>query len=223
MIRFSRFPVLLFLFLIVGFAGSTARAGTIVVPAGGDVQAALNAANFGDTIILQAGATYNTQFGFTLPFKGAGTGTDADYITIQTSNLAAIAAANVRLNPATQAFAMPKIVATWNTEAINTANGAHHYKLIGLEITSNGSTYVPDLVDLGGGATRAQRLTMRNFVVDRCFIHPAELSAANLFPSSVTRSSGRGISLQVVEGSVINSYIAGFAGKISTSPGESID
>jgi uncharacterized protein (TIGR03437 family) len=104
-----------------------------------------------------------------------------------------------------------------------TAVSAHHYKLIGLEITTNGATYTADLVGLGGDATRAQRLGMKGFVVDRCFVHPAEISASNLFSGTVLRSSGRGISLQVVDGWVINSYIAGFAGKFLNDPGHGID
>ncbi|MEP6741360.1 MAG: hypothetical protein ABJB61_02595, partial [bacterium] len=74
--------------IVIGAAGSISKAATIVVPAGGDFQAALNAAQFGDTIVVQAGATYATSVSFSLPNKGAGTGTDADYITVQTSNLA---------------------------------------------------------------------------------------------------------------------------------------
>jgi hypothetical protein len=196
----------------------------INVPVGADLQAALNDAQFGDTIILQAGATYRTKSSFILPFKGPGTGTDADYITIQTSNLAGIAAPNTRLNPASHAAAMPKLVGTSGDAVIDTEPGAHHYKLVGLEITGSGSTYLADLVGFGGGdMPRTKRLAMKGFVVDRCFIHPAEVSASNLLPKGVTRSSGRGISMQVVDGWVINSYIAGFAGKFSTAPAESID
>ena len=63
---------------------SAARAATIVVPAGGNIQAAINSAQFGDTIILQAGATYETPANYTpymLPNKGNGSG----YITITSS------------------------------------------------------------------------------------------------------------------------------------------
>ncbi|HET9787646.1 MAG TPA: hypothetical protein VFP47_10955, partial [Pyrinomonadaceae bacterium] len=43
---------------VVFFSFSAAKAGTIVVPAGGNIQAAINTAVCGDTIVLQAGATY---------------------------------------------------------------------------------------------------------------------------------------------------------------------
>src|SRR5262245_26952216 len=192
MTRFSRFrSVLLFLFLIVGLSGSV-RAGTIVVPAGGDFQAALNAANFGDTIILQAGASYQTQFGFVLPNKGPGTGTDADYITIQTSNLAGLAAANVRLNPPVHSPALARLVGTSQYAVIDTAVGAHHYKLIGLEITTNGAAYTPDLVGLGGDANRVQRNAMKGFVIDRCFIHPAAIIATHMPPCTAKPTARSG-------------------------------
>ncbi|MBA3716416.1 MAG: hypothetical protein H0W76_28845, partial [Pyrinomonadaceae bacterium] len=55
---------------------------TISVKAGGDFQKALNAARPGDTIVLQAGASYTGSF--RLPYK-PGTNTDADWITIRTS------------------------------------------------------------------------------------------------------------------------------------------
>ena len=63
-----------------------ARAATIVVPPGGDFQAALNAANCGDVIVLSAGSTYSTGGSFTAPQKGPCTGTAADYITVRSSN-----------------------------------------------------------------------------------------------------------------------------------------
>ena len=62
-----------------------AEAGTvIVVPAGGNLQSAINLAQCGDTIILEAGATYTGNFNLTA--KLPCTGTDADYITITTSD-----------------------------------------------------------------------------------------------------------------------------------------
>src|ERR1044071_8719132 len=57
---------------------------TINVPSGGDFQAALNAAQPGDQIVLQAGATYITPpDGFVLPNKAG-----ANWIVIRTTNLA---------------------------------------------------------------------------------------------------------------------------------------
>src|SRR6266550_327028 len=64
---------------------------TIQVKRGQSLQAAIDQAKYGATIILEAGATYESpysgatrEYGFRLPDKGPGTGTDADYITIRT-------------------------------------------------------------------------------------------------------------------------------------------
>jgi hypothetical protein len=57
---------------------------TINVGPKGNVQAALNAAQPGDTIVLEAGASY---VGFRLPYK-VGTGTDVDWITITAASIA---------------------------------------------------------------------------------------------------------------------------------------
>src|SRR5262245_14994639 len=78
-----------FLFLLLLLA-STASASTLSVPGGGDLQSALNAAQCGDTVILQAGATYQAtgDQGFVFPAKAQCSGTAADMITVRTSNLA---------------------------------------------------------------------------------------------------------------------------------------
>ena len=72
--RTNAFAILLILFI----SASATLAATHVVPAGGDLQAAINAAASGDTIILEAGATYRGPFTLT---KKTG---DA-FITIQSS------------------------------------------------------------------------------------------------------------------------------------------
>jgi hypothetical protein len=62
----------LFSILVVVFAATlSANAGTIIVPAGGNVQSAVNAAQYGDTIIVEAGAIYTVSL--VLPLK-SGTG-----------------------------------------------------------------------------------------------------------------------------------------------------
>ena len=66
------------LFVVIIFSTS-AVAATLNVPAGGDLQAALNAAQPGDTVVLEAGASFTGTF--TLPNKDAAT----DYITVRTS------------------------------------------------------------------------------------------------------------------------------------------
>src|SRR6266850_8098839 len=106
---------------------SGAKAATIVVPAGGDLQAALNAANCGDEVVLQAGATFSGNF--TLRYKGPCSGTIADYITIRTSDLSGIPLAGTRITPS-NASAMAKLKASSSAPALEAEANAHHYKLI---------------------------------------------------------------------------------------------
>ena len=96
------------------------------VSAGGDLQAAMNNAQLGDTIVLQAGAQYTGNF--TLPAK-SGSG----WIIIRTSNLAGISAEGTRVTP-NQASAMPKVSTPNSAPAFATNTSAHHYRFVGLEI-----------------------------------------------------------------------------------------
>jgi len=185
---------------------------TITVSAKGDFQKALNSAQCGDAIVLQAGATYGNASSFVLPYKGPCSGTDADYITIQTSNLAGIAASGQRIDPAVHGGAMARLVATGTQPVIKTQPLAHHYKFIGIEFTSTGAGYIPILVNLGTDTTRDQREAMKGFVFDRCFVHPPEISSSNLANPSSVRTAAKGIFGAVVDLYVINSYLAGFTG-----------
>jgi hypothetical protein len=113
-----------------------------------EFRAALAAAKFGDTIVLQAGATFVGPF--TLPYKGAGTGTDADYITIQTSALSGIPEAGTRIKPARDSGSMPKIVAPNSESAIHTERQAHHFRFFGIEFApATDAKYVWNVIDLG--------------------------------------------------------------------------
>src|SRR5207302_7924475 len=100
---------------------------TIFVPAGGDFQGALNAAQPGEVISLQAGATFTGPF--TLPNKpGAG------WITVRTSAPdSALPPPGTRIDPS-HAPLLPKLVVSREFDgAIQTASGAHHFRFIGIE------------------------------------------------------------------------------------------
>jgi len=185
-----------------------AIAATLSVAAGGDLQGALNSAHCGDTIVLQAGATYTTPYGLLLPNKGPCTGTDADYITVTTS--AAVPAG--RIDPGAFAGSFAGLRSTSDQALLQAAAGAHHWRFIGLDFSSDGSNFIPILINIGAYMTLAQRQSMAGFVFDRVFIHPPEISATNLSSNSVTRLVERGIALNVKDGWVQNSYIAGFTG-----------
>src|SRR5207249_5930165 len=94
---------------------------TIAVLAGGNVQAALNAAQPGDVITLEAGATFRGPF--TLP-KKSGTG----WIIVRTSAPdSRLPPSGTRVTPA-HATVMPKVVVGAGVGgAIQAAPRAHHF------------------------------------------------------------------------------------------------
>ena len=101
-------------------------AATHTVPAGGDLQAALDAAQPGDTIVLEPGATYTGNF--KLPAK------DGDgYIVVRTGgNPRDLPGAGRRVSPE-HAAALAKIKSSNTSPALSTAAGAHHWRIELLE------------------------------------------------------------------------------------------
>ena len=193
--NFIRYTALALLLVVCGAA--TSRAATLTVSAGGNFQAALNAAQPGDTIVLQAGASFTGPF--TLPNKGAST----EWITIRTSTPdSALAPATGRISPA-DAPLLPKLLsAGFGEAALQTAPGAHHYRLIGIEIRpSNPAAMIYDLVKLGN-ATPAQNTLDKvphHLTLDRCLI--------TAFPFQTLK---RGIALHSASTDLTGCYIAGF-------------
>ena len=167
---------------------------TIFVRAGGDLQSALDRARAGDTIILQAGASFTGSF--TLPVKQG-----AEFITIQSSELAKLPKDGVRVSPQ-DAVNMPKILSPGGgVPAIKTAANAHHFRFVGLEIAAGGADYVYNLVALGTDSQKAEEMP-KGFEFDRCYIHP-----------NGRGKTRRGIALNSADTVIKNSYISGFAYK----------
>ena len=138
---------------------------TIAVPAGGDLQAALNGANPGDVITLAAGATFTGPF--VLSNKpGAG------WVIVRTGAPdGALPPSGARINPS-YAGVLPKILAP-GRPAIQTAPGAHHYRFIGIEFAPTpGQRNATELtlIKLGNAETSVQTLP-NNIIFDRCYIH----------------------------------------------------
>src|SRR5260370_28426687 len=107
-----------------------AHASPIQVALGGDLQVAINIAQPGDTILLQAGATFTGNF--VLPVKAG-----SSYITIRSSAPdSALPFANQRIDPS-YAAQLPKIQSGNGMQAIVTAPGAHHYRLLALEFRAS--------------------------------------------------------------------------------------
>src|SRR5262245_15019317 len=163
---------------------------TIAVPAGGDFQSAINQAQPGDVITLQAGATYTGNF--TLPAK-----TGNNWIVIRTSAPdSSLPAPGVRITPA-QASVMPKIVTPDSQPALEALAGAHHFRLIGLEFAvASGVPQTFSLIELGRDPNSLAELP-HDLILDRLYLHGS--------PQITLR---RGITLNSATTAVIDSYIS---------------
>ena len=163
---------------------------TIRVPAGGDLQAAINDAKPGDAIALEPGATYRGPF--RLPRK------DGDgWIVIAPRTERGLPPPNQRVSPS-HARVMPKIVASSGDAVIEADSGAHHYRLVGLEIAPADGVFLRALVQIGSKETELSALP-HHVVIDRCYLHGD--------PRKGTR---RGVALNARDSAVVNSYLSDF-------------
>jgi hypothetical protein len=160
---------------------------TIAVPSGGNLQAALDSARPGDVVTLAPGAVYRGPF--TLPKKD-GTG----WIVVRTDGDQGMAPPGTRVDPG-QARALARLVASLGS-VVRTAPGAHHYRLIGLEIQPAEGVFLYNLVEIGSAETSIE-LVPHHVIIDRCFVHGD--------PRKGTR---RGILLNAAHAAVIDSYVA---------------
>jgi hypothetical protein len=162
----------------------------IHVPAGGNLQAAINAAQPGDTIELDAGAVFTGNF--SLPHKSA-----AGWINIQSSNYANLPEPGHRATPL-DAASMPRIVTPNTAPVFKTQPGASQYRFVGLDIGAtlqNQSTTVFNLLDFGSDSTSAADLPS-DLIVDRCYIH-----------GNANANVRRGVALNSVRSAVVDSFI----------------
>src|SRR2546425_12743047 len=151
------------------------------VLAGQSLQTALNNAQCGATIALQASATLSGSF--TLPAKACD---DQHWITIRTSALASLPAEGTRITPcyagvsslpgrpsfhcsSTQRV-LPKIIYPYSSVTssgpIGLAPAANHYRLIGLEITRAAKT-----TSMTALVTVRSQGTANHIVIDRSWLH----------------------------------------------------
>src|SRR5436190_6644840 len=166
--------------------GPTTSGNVIIVNAGGNLQQALNQAQCGDTIVLDAGAAFLTSAdqGFVFPAKRGGScnGTAADTITVRTANPSGLPAAGHRVG-INHARNMPKIVTPGPTPAISFAANSRFWKLSGVEVTTTATPqYVSFLVYLGTNMALSELPADVTF--DRCYIHSQEDGTNNAHASS---------------------------------------
>ena len=164
---------------------------TIVVRAGDNLQSALNAAQPGDVLMLQAGATFVGNF--VLPVK-----TGATYITVRSA-----AADDVLPGPAARitpgyAALLPKLQSTNTAPALRAAAGAHHWRLQFLEFPATQLGY-NDILRIGEGSTAQSSLSQVPYEIelDRVYVHGDPLYGQK-----------RGIALNGRSVTIRNSYIS---------------
>ena len=182
---------------------------------GDDLQAALEQAEPGDVIELEAGATFRGPF--TLPEK-AGEG----WVVVRSSGLDDLPAPGSRVNPAHAPF-MARLVSR-SEPVVRAGSRAHHYRFIGLEIspagkdeslltgalsslrqrlTGNASAtdrgvLLKNLVLLGLGESKTEDVP-HHIIFDRCYIHGDPQAGAR-----------RGIVMNGKHLAVIDSYLSDF-------------
>ena len=135
---------------------------TIAVPAGADLQMAIDRAAPGDVLALAPGATYTGPI--TLPRKAG----DAWIVIKTAAPEAEFPAAGRRVSPG-DARLMPRIV-TGGGPAIVAAPGAHHYRFVGIEIAPKDGVSVTNLVELSSRATSVEALP-HHIAFERCYLH----------------------------------------------------
>jgi hypothetical protein len=162
----------------------------IPVNAGDNLQRAIDNAELGDTLVLQAGATFTGPF--KLPNK-SGSG----WIYIQSSAYANLPPPGTRVSIA-DAQHMPKIVGTAGERAIITNPRAHHYRFVGIEIRPEAGKFVTTLASIGYQESSLADLP-RDITFDRCYVHGDPVVGGR-----------RGIAMDGVSVAVVDSYISDF-------------
>src|SRR5262245_52398150 len=161
---------------------------TIAVNEGGDLQSALNQAQPGDVISLQAGATFTGNF--VLPNKNG-----AGWITVRTSTSDQNLPPGSRVTP-DSASLMPRIISPNSEPAARTASGAHHFRFVGVEFGVASGISIYSIVAFDGNQTSPAQ-TPRDLIIDRCYIHGNDNDNAR-----------RGVMINSASTGVIDSYIS---------------
>lgn len=196
---------------------------SVTVRSGGNLQAALDAADFGDTIILEAGGIYKapTDRAFVLPAKKGGSDTEADYITIRTSAIDSLPVG--RVSPSDKAN-MAKIVATGPYGALTGAQGAKWWKLVGIEFVNQSDGSPSQFCHTMIGFSGPQASTVDpshygdNITIDRCYIHSQEDGTTNY-----KRTAAHAIIWNAGSVTITNNWISGWSGVYAHDPSQVID
>ncbi len=175
---------------------------SIIVRKGGDLQAALDKATPGDTIFLEAGATFRGAF--KLPKKPG-----AEFITIRSSaDDRELPPPGTRLDPAKYKDKLATIISDVPGEpAILGVDGAHHFRFIAIDFGPTiGGMY--NIIQLGTGSEKSVDDLPHHIEFDRVWIH-----------GSPTEGQRRGIAANGRHINVVNSHISEIKRKGDESQG----
>ena len=174
----------------------------IAVSNGAELQAALDQAVAGDTILLAAGATFRPLTGASFVLRRRDI-RGAARVTVRSAD-PSFDAQGAR-PPFTRvdkpdARLMPKILAISSSPAIRTEPGARGYRLVGLEVgVDAGVPQVSNLVELGTGQESSVDAEPSDIVIDRCYLHGSDNANVR-----------RGVAFNGVRLAVVESYLDNF-------------
>jgi hypothetical protein len=165
-------------------------AATHNVPPAGDLQAALNAAQPGDVVLLAPGATYTGNF--KLPARN-GDG----YVVVRTGgNTRDLPGPGMRISPE-HAPALARIKSPNTSAALATMAGAHHWRIELIEFAANVNG-IGDIILLGASSSQTQMSQVpHSLILDRLYIH-----------GDPAAGQKRGVALNSGATQIINSYIS---------------
>lgn len=167
---------------------------TVPVRAGGDLQAALDRAGPGDTITLEAGATFVGNF-VLRPRPGS------QLITLRTALSDEDVPTATRITPEL-AGPLAKLRSPNTVAVMRTAPGAHHWRLQLLEFQANAGGN-GTIIELGDGSVNQNSLSQvpHDISIDRCYIHGDQ-----------DKGQKRGIGLNSAATTIRGSYISNIKG-----------
>lgn len=170
----------------------------LTVGHGGDLQHALDEARPGDAILLEAGAAFVGSFTLR-PKEGAG------WITVRTDIPdEELPKEGTRVSPAI-APRLAKLVTPGDDPALVAAPGAHHFRVLALEITAAPNvTHNSALVQFGGSGRdqRDRHAIPHHLIVDRSYIH-----------GHSTLSTRRCVALNSASTAIVDSYLSDCHGR----------
>jgi len=182
-------------YLTTTVASTPSTGRTLAVHAGGNLQAALDSARFGDKILVDSCATFRGNYTFGIPKAGNA----GEYVTVQKTGR--LPAEGTRARPdSAAAMCYPKIIGQGSINTLITRPSANHWRFIGLEITVDSANYYSQAAVLVGDGSVAQNtlsIVPSDIIFDRVYVHGA--------PNVAMRVC---VVLDAARTSVIDSYLS---------------